>query len=118
MKKIAVALPMKTRIRLRDSIEWACIIAHKEDTSPLEKALGPRGSGPRRSAFRCHRKKCNTAQASVVSSITGGRGSKPHKLGGLSLIVEADFVPCRGFGSFSLPIPASDLDSAVAWLYL
>ena len=37
---------------------------------------------------------------------------------GLSLIVEADFVPCRGFGSFALPIPESETHRAVAWLYL
>jgi hypothetical protein len=106
------------RIALRDSVEWSCIIAHNEDTASLEKALSVEGFRPvtQRMSLSEEEKEFSA----IIRCFLNHRRAweQASQKTGLSLIMEADFVPCRGFGSFAVPIPDSEALRAVAWLYL
>jgi hypothetical protein len=109
---------LKVRFTLRDSIESSCVIAHKEDTVPLEKALGIEGFRPVTQRLSLSDKEKQFS--GIVRCLLNHRQAweRASQVTGLSLIIEADFVPCRGFGRFALPIPASEMHRAAAWLYL
>jgi len=103
---------------LRDSIQRSFIIAHQEDTQPLEKALVAEGlpSVTQRLSFSDEEKQFSGATRCLLNHRRAWE--QAAQIEGLSLVVEADFVPCRGFGDFPVPIPASEANRAVAWLYL
>ena len=92
MKKIAVTLPMKNRIRLRDSIKWACVIAHEEDTSPLEKALGAEGFWPETQRLSLSPEEMQ--YSAIIRCFLNHRRAweRASQVGGLSLIVEAQYA--------------------------
>jgi hypothetical protein len=104
--------------KLRDSIQWSCIIAHQEDTHPLEEALATEGLQPitQRLSLSDEEKE----YSAIIRCLLNHRRAweQASRIRGLSLIVEADFVPCRGFGNFAIPMPAREAHRAVAWLYL
>ena len=113
--------PMETSTiqpNLRDSIHWSCIIAHKENTDQLEEALAAEGFEP--VTQRLSHTEEEKRFASIIRCFLNHKRAweRASEIPGLSLIVEADFVPCRGFGSFTLPMPVSEMDRAMAWLYL
>jgi hypothetical protein len=104
--------------RIRDSIRCTFIIAHREDTGPLEKALAAEGlqSVTQRLSLSDEEKQFSA----VIRCLLNHRRAweQVSQMTGLSLVIEADFVPCRGFGNFAVPIPSSEVYRAVAWLYL
>jgi hypothetical protein len=104
--------------RLRDAISWSCIIAHNEETGPLEGAL--RAEGFQSSTQRRQVSAQEQDYSSSIRCLLNHKQAweRASKITGLSLIVEADFVPCRGFGNFPLPIPAKQVNRSAAWLYL
>jgi hypothetical protein len=103
---------------LRDSIQRSFIIAHKEDTRLLEKALVAEGfqSVTQRLSLSDEEKQFSGATRCLLNHRRAWE--QAAQIGGMSLVVEADFVPCRGFGDFPVPIPANEVNRAVAWLYL
>ena len=88
--------------RLRDSVAQTLILAYRENTSQLEQALQEEGFAPRvlrpkytekeLSYSRTIRCLLNHDSAWTLASATDG----------LTLVMEADFVPCEGFGSLPL----------------
>ena len=102
---------------LRDCVERVCVLAWREDTAPLERALAAEG-------FRVevHRPTCGEAEMAYSRQsrcLLNHRGAwaRCAAQDGLWIVVEADFVPCRGFGSLPLPFPWELRDRAWAWLY-
>ncbi|HTJ78578.1 MAG TPA: hypothetical protein VL357_06240 [Rariglobus sp.] len=106
-----------TDIPLRTAIARAFVIAHREDTSRLEAELRLQGikthvlrqdPDPHILTFsaqmRCLLNHANAWKRAAESE-------------GLTLFIEADFVPCRGFGGLSLPFDPS-LHGELAWCYL
>ncbi len=103
--------------RLGDRIGKVLIIAYKEPTDLLEKTLLAEGFTPEvvrqlenpamqgfSPSYRCmlnHRSAWETALSEA----------KP------TLIIEADFVPVRGFGQLPLPYPGDRTDMGITWLY-
>ena len=102
---------------LNSRIRQSFILAYKEDTAELQRALAEEGFSPRvlRPEYsatelgysRTIRCLLNHAAAWRLAAVATG----------LSLIVEADFVPCQGFGTLPLPFDP-DRYGAVAWAFL
>ncbi len=102
---------------LRDVSSGVVIVAHKEDTAPLRVVLEADGfsvdevRGPYTSeqlAFsaimRCFVNHANAWRIAVSRD-------RP------TIIVEADFVPVRGFGNLPAPVPADRCSNSLAYLY-
>jgi hypothetical protein len=108
----------KTGPKLRDSIQWSCIVAYKEDTRPLEKALVAEGFQPviQRISYSDEEKQFSAVIRGMLNHKRAWE--QASQIQGLSLIMEADFVPCRGLRDFAVPIPVSETHRSVAWLYL
>ena len=93
------------------------IVAHKEDTTALRKTLLAEGfavdevRGPYTpkqlnfsASMRC---RVNHANAWRIAAAR----DRP------TIIVEADFVPVKGFGDLPAPIPADKINDSIAYLY-
>jgi hypothetical protein len=93
------------------------IVAYKEDTASLRKALLAEGfcvdevRGPYTSEQLkfCGIMRCLVNHANAWR-IAAERG-RP------TIIVEADFVPVKSFGDLPAPVPAGKLDNSLAYLY-
>ncbi len=105
------------KLSLRGAVDLAIIVAHREDTSPLENALHSEGfnvcvvRGPytTKQLQFCSQMKClvNHSNAwSIAASLSRG-----------ALIVEADFVPVKGMGSFPVPAPYEKPDDSLGYAY-
>lgn len=103
---------------LRNVIKRAFIICYQEDTSLLEKALRAEG-------FDDIVRVCRDYTTQELTYAKQARCLLGHydawqlaqKHDGLSLIVEADFVPCIGFGEQRVPFSKDKVGSAWGWLY-
>ena len=101
--------------RLSEVVSQSYIVCHKEDVTELRDALSREGLNPseNRLAYSDKEKayhsstKCFLNHASVWHEAATKAG--------YTLIVEADFVPCRGLGSFATFWPVEDVE---AWGYL
>lgn len=103
--------------RLGDRIGKVLIIAYKEPTDLLEKTLREEGLTPEvvrqaenpamqdfSPSYRCLLNHRSAWEKALI---------EPQP----TLIVEADFVPVRGFGQLPLPFPGDRTDLGIAWLY-
>ena len=104
---------------LCDAIKDVIIVAHKEDTRPLEAALFEEGLMPcvaRRSYSEIELSYSQSIRV-LLSHIDAWKLS--CSMQSPLIICEADFVPCKGFGSFHLPMPIVELaaNAGVGWLY-
>jgi hypothetical protein len=95
------------------------VVAHKEDTSRLERALidsrfqvkVQRGPYTNQQTGWSSAMKCFANHANVWREIS-------HEPDSWAIVVEADFVPVRNFGSRIAPLPyAQDASVGFAWLY-
>jgi len=103
--------------RLNRICRQAYLITHREDTRPLRKALNQQGFAvtairssysPRERTFASsERVLINHAKAWQAIARSGCHG----------LVLEADFVPVRGFGQLLLPVPRGRLKTSIAYLY-
>lgn len=100
-----------------DVIDTAYIIAHKEELQPLIQALASEGlqveviQGPYSEAQRTY----SAALRCLVNHANAWRAL--IAAGRPALIVEADFVPVRGFGQLPLPCPVGGIDASLIYLY-
>jgi len=105
------------QISLREMVSGVVIVAHNEDTTALRAALISEGLSvdevrgpytPEQLTFaaitRCM---VNHANAWRIAA----RRSQP------TIIVEADFVPVKGFGGLMAPLPLERISSSLAYLY-
>ena len=102
---------------LRDCVARACILAWREDTSALERALAEEGF--RVEVLRPTYTDREMGFSRVARCLLNHRGAwaRCAAQDGLWMVVEADFVPCRGLGSLPLPFPPELRNRAWAWLY-
>jgi hypothetical protein len=102
---------------LRDCVKQTFILAWREDTTALECAL--RQEGFVAEVLRPH----YSAQEMTFSRMT--RCLMNHRSAwracarreGLSMVLEADFVPCVGLGAMPPPFPWETREKAWGWLY-
>ena len=105
------------RRRLRDATSKAIIVAYQEDVGQLHQFLEGEG-------FSVHliRKHYSDAEMSYPAQ---NRCLLSHRdawkiakdLPDWTIVIEADFVPCLGFGLFPLPFSESEPSPKVGWLY-
>jgi len=96
----------------------AIIIVHTEDVTNLRLALVAEGFEVRENRYSYSEEekgyspiiRCLLNHASVWREIAAS--------GIPALVVEADFVPCVGFGDQSVPFPESQTDRCWGWLYM
>ncbi len=93
------------------------IVAHKEDTSSLEMSLRQEGF-----AVQVIRKEYSQRElgfsAIIRCLITHSCAWKvAAQRDTPTVIMEADFVPSRGFGSMPVPVPESRIHNSVGYLY-
>lgn len=99
-------------------VKQAFIICYKEDVSQLENALRAEGIVNIKRVSRQY--STDELTYSKQSRCLLGHHDAwqlAKKSDGLSLIMEADFVPCVGFGKQLVPFKKEKIDSAWGWLY-
>ena len=105
-------------MRLRDFVDEIAIIAHTENTQALESALRQEGFGCR--LFRGGYSPEQQQYASAIKTLINHANAWRYLLSTQRplIIVEADFVPVKGFGTLPVPFPIKDtLGAQFGWLY-
>lgn len=103
---------------LQDFIKQVFIVCYKEDTSLLEKALRAEGFDKiTRVSREYNPEELTYAKQSrcLLGHYDAWQLAQKHD--GLSLVLEADFVPCIGFGKQIVPFAKEKVGSAWGWLY-
>lgn len=102
---------------LKSIVREAIILAYKEDTSRLENAFRAEGLHPRVLRPSYSEQELNYSRT-IRCLLNHGEAWRLSGMSeGYTLIVEADFVPCVGFGKLSLPFDP-DARGAKAWAFL
>jgi len=106
-----------TKPKLKTAISNAIIIAHRENTSQLENALRQEGLPAKvyRRAYEEDEYKLPSASRCLLNHADAWKNAA--SCDGLTLIVEADFVPCQGLGDFPLPFTPCQTEKQAAWIY-
>ena len=93
------------------------IVAHKEDTAPLRKALLAEGFSVDevRGPYTSEQLKFSAIMRCLVNHANAWRIAADRDRP--TIIVEADFVPVKGFGDLPAPVPAEKLNNSLAYLY-
>ena len=106
------------QITINNITKNVIIIAHNEDTERLEAAFRAEGLAPKtlRRPYS-NKEKCYSQSIRVLlSHIEAWRLCEHYQEP--TIICEADFVPCRGFGTFPVPLPLEIKgETFIAWLY-
>jgi hypothetical protein len=112
-------IALDNRAKLIEMTNQVFVVAHKEDTSPLEIALLAQGfnvhvqRGPYNAEQQRYssQMKCLVNHANVWRRVASGNKSV--------IVLEADFVPVREFSTRYSPMPNDMMDKSVgfAWLY-
>jgi hypothetical protein len=103
---------------VRSQVVRSLIIAYQEDTSGLERALAEEGLAPKvlRPTYTERELTYSRAIRCLLNHAAAWREARDPD--GMTLIMEADFVPCTGFGRLPLPFdPQQQVDAAWAFLY-
>ena len=105
----------ETRQILRDVIDRALIVAHKEDVTRLVSSL--EAEGLKVDVLRPDYTKEEMTYSKNSRTFLNHRNAwqKAVEVDNYTLICEADFVPCRGIGNFEVFWP---IDNPRAWGYL
>lgn len=109
---------MNDRPAIIECVQSAIVVAYNEDVSDLVRALQIEGFEVRVNRHQYSALESTYSpvmrglinHASVWKSIAEGDKA--------ALVVEADFVPCRGLGREPIPSPASMIDRSWGWLYM
>jgi hypothetical protein len=110
--------PQHSKPPLRATVVATYILAYREDTSALEHALLAEGLSPQtlRPTYSAEELAYSRTIRCLLNHLAAWRLAATNS--GHVLIVEADFVPCAGFGEFPLPFsPAFHGSKAWAFLY-
>lgn len=111
------AQPGQAPRRLVDHIGPTLIVAHREDTTPLETALTQ--AGCRVTVLRqVHRPEYQDYARSYLCLLNHQQAwERAEQSAHPTLIVEADFVPVVNFGRLPVSFDPEDTDLGIAWLY-
>lgn len=95
----------------------AIIVKYKEDTTNLERALRTEGFEVvlQTATYTPEQEKYSRAIKCLITHSHAWESASQHD--GLSIIVEADFVPTVGFGKLPLPYMPTKDQKEMAWLY-
>src|SRR5690349_17873871 len=102
---------------LRAVSSGVVIVAHKEDTAPLKKVLLADGLSVDevRGPYTPEQLNFSAIMRCLVNHANAWRIAAHRDRP--TIIVEADFVPVKGFGDLPAPIPAEKFNDSIAYLY-
>jgi hypothetical protein len=102
---------------LLNAAKTVIIVAHKEDTSALNASLRKEGFDVEevRGPYSAVEINYSAAMRCFVNHANAWR--RVVKYQRPCLVVEADFVPCVGFGGFMPPVRQGDLENSLGYLY-
>jgi hypothetical protein len=102
---------------LRSVSSGVVIVAHKEETAPLKKALVAEGFtvDEVRGPYSPEQLKFSAIMRCLVNHANAWKIAAERDRP--TIIVEADFVPVKGFGGLAAPVPAERLNNSLAYLY-
>ncbi|MEB3231072.1 MAG: LPS biosynthesis glycosyltransferase [Leptolyngbyaceae bacterium] len=110
-------MPLSPESSLHCQVTQTLIVAYKEDTQLLEAALereALKGEVIRQVHQPTYENYARNALAMLNHCEAWKRASQVK---GLTLVVEADFVPVRGMGMLPLPMGPDNPNIGIAWLY-
>jgi hypothetical protein len=95
----------------------AVIVAHKEDTVPLRRALLAEGFAVDevRGPYTAEQLNFSAIMRCMVNHANAWRIAADRDRP--TIVVEADFVPVKGFGDLPAPIPTKKFNDSIAYLY-
>ena len=108
---------LKNRNKLIDFVERVFIVAYNEDTTQLENAL----KGEKfetiiiRTEYDAEEEKYSKQSRCLLNHSNAWR--QCIEKSGISMVVEADFVPVVGLGQLPMPFDPVEKDNSCAWLY-
>jgi len=104
-------------LRFGDYFRTALVVAHHEDTSDLCRAL--RSEGFDVTIIKRHYSDQEIGLPRAIKCLLNHSSAWKFvcELGEPALIVEADFVPCKGIASFPMPYCPKELGPKVAYVY-
>src|SRR5262245_26403368 len=102
---------------LRQVSSGVLIVAHKEVTAPLRQALLAEGFcvDEVRGPYTPEQLKFSAIMRCLVNHANAWKIAAHRDQP--TIIVEADFVPVKGFGDLPVPAPAEKLNNSLAYLY-
>jgi hypothetical protein len=102
---------------LRSLTSGVVVIAHNEDTSALRGAMVAEGFSVDevRGPYSAEQLKFSGIMRCLVNHANAWKIAATRTLP--SIIVEADFVPVRGFGELPSPLPVQSIDHSLGYLY-
>jgi len=102
---------------LREVASGVVIVAHNEDTIQLRNALHADGFSVEevRGPYPQEQLSYSGAMRCLVNHANAWRIAASRRQP--TIVVEADFVPVRGFGSLPAPVPSTRWDTSLAYLY-
>jgi hypothetical protein len=104
-------------VKLKDVVEKVYIVAYRENTEKLEFALRKEGFSVAVVRPNYTMKELTYSQSTrvLINHLNAWRCCANHQ--GLTIIVEADFVPCKRMGESPLPFDITMMHHAWGWLY-
>ena len=108
---------LKKKIKLNQIVEHVYVVAHNEDVSNLEKALATEKflSTVVRGPYTDQEKTFSLQMRCLVNHKNVWERAATHK--GFIIVVEADFVPVKGFGQLPVPFDPYFHPDAFGYLY-
>jgi hypothetical protein len=102
---------------LRSYIAQTLIVAYREDTSTLEQALRSEGLDP--IVLRPEYTPLELTYSRTIRCLLNHTAAwrRASEVEGYTLVMEADFVPCRGFSDLPMPF-APESQGSAAWAFL
>ena len=103
---------------LRHCIKQVFIIAHREDTRQLETVLSQEGFTTRKVLRQVPKpEQCNYSRNYLAFLNHHCAWEEASQVSGITLVVEADFVPVQNMGLLPLPLDPMKTNMGIAWLY-
>lgn len=114
---MAMAVNAEKPVSVREAAKTAIVIAHREDTSQLLSFLASEGfsSGETRGPYPPESDSWSPIMKCMWNHMNAWR--KIVASGRPGLVVEADFVPVRRFGSLPLPLESARVSTSLVYLY-
>jgi hypothetical protein len=104
-------------LNLRSAAPGVLIVAHDEDTTPLRTTLVSEGFSVDevRGPYTREQLSYSAIMRCMVNHANAWRIAASRRCP--TIVVEADFVPVRGFGGLPAPVPPTRSEASLAYLY-
>ena len=105
------------RQTLQSATSGVVIVAHREDTTALRRTLIAEGFlvDEVRGPYSAEQRQFSASMRCLVNHANAWRIAAARPLP--TIVIEADFVPVRGFGELPLPMPLEKLGNSLGYLY-